>query len=201
MRALLSAMTLAALAAAPVSAQIAWDSPPLIGPASPNGLAVFLTGPAPGDGVGGLATWRHEKGSIGLGYRATVGEGADGDAAVGGGFDISGVLTAGIENADVDVLWWGGLGVGFGEDVLFSIPAGIIAGWTGSGDDVVFSPYVGGHVALDVTTIDGDEVSFDGSFDLGIDLVLASGWVIRFGASIGGRDALALGLRLPGGSS
>jgi hypothetical protein len=77
---------------------------------------------------------------------------------------------------------------------------GLVAGWTGSGDDVVFSPYVGGHVALDFTNIEGDEISFDALLDLGLDLFLVSGWVIRFGASLGGREALALGLRLPGGA-
>jgi hypothetical protein len=193
-------ITLAAVAAAPLSGQIAWDSPPLIGPASPLGFAAFLTSLSPGDGIGGLATWRHETGSLELGYRVAVVEGADSDFALGGGVDISGVLSAGIEEADIQVLWWSGLGAGVGEDVLVSIPVGLVAGWTGSGDDVVFSPYVGGHVALDFTNIDGDEISFDALLDLGLDLFLVSGWVIRFGASLGGREALALGLRLPGGA-
>jgi hypothetical protein len=199
-RRLLFVITLAAVAAAPLSGQIAWDSPPLIGPASPLGFAAFLTSLSPGDGIGGLATWRHETGSLELGYRVAVVEGADSDFALGGGVDISGVLSAGIEEADIQVLWWSGLGAGVGEDVLVSIPVGLVAGWTGSGDDVVFSPYVGGHVALDFTNIDGDEISFDALLDLGLDLFLVSGWVIRFGASLGGREALALGLRLPGGA-
>lgn len=200
MRRLLFVITLAAVAAAPLSGQIAWDSPPLIGPASPLGFAAFLTSLSPGDGIGGLATWRHETGSLELGYRVAVVEGADSDFALGGGVDISGVLSAGIEEADIQVLWWSGLGAGVGEDVLVSIPVGLVAGWTGSGDDVVFSPYVGGHVALDFTNIEGDEISFDALLDLGLDLFLVSGWVIRFGASLGGREALALGLRLPGGA-
>jgi hypothetical protein len=193
-------ITLAAVAAPPLSGQIAWDSPPLIGPASPLGFAAFLTSLSPGDGIGGLATWRHETGSLELGYRVAVVEGADSDFALGGGVDISGVLSAGIEEADIQVLWWSGLGAGVGEDVLVSIPVGLVAGWTGSGDDVVFSPYVGGHVTLDFTNIEGDEISFDALLDLGLDLFLVSGWVIRFGASLGGREALALGLRLPGGA-
>jgi len=199
-RRLLFVITLAAVAAPPLSGQIAWDSPPLIGPASPLGFAAFLTSLSPGDGIGGLATWRHETGSLELGYRVAVVEGADSDFALGGGVDISGVLSAGIEEADIQVLWWSGLGAGVGEDVLVSIPVGLVAGWTGSGDDVVFSPYVGGHVALDFTNIEGDEISFDALLDLGLDLFLVSGWVIRFGASLGGREALALGLRLPGGA-
>jgi len=36
-----------------------------------------------------------------------------------------------------------------------------------------------------------------GSFDLGLDVVLTSGWMVRFGDSVWGRDALALGVNLP----
>ena len=200
MRRLLSALTLVILVAPPVSAQIAWDGPPLIGPASPTGLALFLTSPEPGDGIGALATWRQQRGTVQLGYRAVVGEGVRGEFAVGAGIDIAGVLTSGVEDADVDVLWWSGVGAGVGDDLMISVPVGIVVGWTGSGDEVVLSPYAGGHVVLDVTTIDGDAVSLDGSFDVGLDLVLASDWVIRAGASIGWRSALALGLRVPRGS-
>ncbi len=185
----------------PVSGQVAFDGPPLIGPASPHGLAVFLADLAPGDGLGALATWRHARGSIEVGYRASIGEGADGDLALGGGVDLSGVLTSGVEDADVDVLWWAGIGAGVGEDVIASVPVGIVVGWSGEGDSVVFSPYLGGHVALDFTSSEGDAVSLDASFDLGIDLDLVSGWVVRFGMSLGGRDALAIGISVPRGSS
>lgn len=41
------------LLAAPVSAQVAFDAPSLIGPASPNGLAIYLTNSDPGDGLAG----------------------------------------------------------------------------------------------------------------------------------------------------
>jgi hypothetical protein len=36
-----------------------------------------------------------------------------------------------------------------------------------------------------------------GSFDFGLDVVLASGWMVRCGGSGEGRDALALGVNLP----
>jgi hypothetical protein len=42
-------------------------------------------------------------------------------------------------------------------------------------------------------------VRFDGVLDLGIDLVLSSGWMLRAGASLGDRESLALGIRLPTG--
>ena len=68
-----------------------------------------------------------------MGYRAAVGEGIRGDVAVGTGIDVSGVLTTGVENADIDVLWWSGIGAGVGDDLMISVPLGIVAGWTGSG--------------------------------------------------------------------
>jgi hypothetical protein len=111
-----------------LSGQVAWDGPPLIGPASPNGLAIFLTNPEPGDGIGALATWRHSRGRVDMGYRAMVGEGADGGLALGGGIDLSGALTRGLEDADIDVLWWTGVGAGIGDDVIVSVPLGIVAG-------------------------------------------------------------------------
>ena len=66
---------------------------------------------------------------------------------------------------------------------------------------MVFSPYLGGHIALDFTSIDGDELVFDAFLDVGMNLELTSGWIVRFGLSVGGRDALALGISVPSGSS
>jgi len=60
---------------------------------------------------------------------------------------------------------------------------------------------LGGHIALDFTSIDGDELVFDAFLDVGMDLELTSGWIVRFGLSVGGRDALALGISVPSGSS
>ena len=60
---------------------------------------------------------------------------------------------------------------------------------------------MGGHIALDFTSIDGDELVFDAFLDVGMDLELTSGWIVRFGLSVGGRDALALDMSVPSGSS
>jgi hypothetical protein len=190
---------LVALAAAPASAQVAWDSPALISPAVPGGFSIFFTNPAGGD-IGALGTYRHAAGPVGLGFRAGIADesGSDG-AAVWGGIDVSGVLARGVENSEVDVIWWGGGGVGIGSETLFTAPLGIIIGWTGSGGSVLFSPYGGAHVVLDLSSVDGQSVRFDGVIDLGVDLVMSSGWMIRFGASLADRESIALGVRLPGG--
>ena len=84
---------------------------------------------------------------------------------------------------------------------MVSVPLAIVAGWTGEGDDVVFSPFLGGHIALDFTSIDGDELVFDAFLDVGMNLELTSGWIVRFELSVGGGDALALGISVPSGSS
>jgi len=189
---------LALALATPASAQIAWDSPPFITPVSPAGISLFFLS-AGGDRLGALATIRHEAGPVGLGYRFAVTEEREpGDVVLAGGVDVSGFLARGIENADIDVVWWSGLGVGVGNETLVSVPLGLIVGWSGAADNgVIFSPYAGGHVALDVISGEGDNMNFNGAIDLGADIVLNSGWMIRFGATFGDRQAIALGFKIP----
>ncbi len=185
-----------ALGAGPASAQIAWDSPPLISHVAPSGVSLFLVSPEGGD-LGGLVTFRHSAGPVGLGYRfALAEESGTGDLAVSGGVDISGFLARAVEGSEVDVLWWSGVGLGVGNETLVSIPLGALVGWSGEGGDAILSPYGGGHVVLDVSSAEGDNVDLAGALDLGLDLSLASGWLVRFGGSVGDREALAIGLRI-----
>ncbi len=183
-----------------LSAQLSWDGPPLIGPVSPQGLGVFLVRPDPGGKLGALLTWRDDTASFGLGYRVGVGQDAPGHAAAYAGFDISGALANGVEDANVKVLWWSGLGGSVGTEVTASVPVGLVVGWTGESESAVFAPYGGGHVALDLSTRRGSHASLRGSVDLGLDIRLATGWVASIGASLGGRDALAVGACLPVGT-
>ena len=189
----------AGVLAVPTSAQIAWDSPALISPAVPSGFSVFLINPAGGD-LGALGTLRHAAGPIGLGYRAAIAdESRSDDIAVSAGVDISGLLARGVEGSEVDVIWWSGGGIGFGNETLITFPLGIMLGWTGSGGEVVLSPYGGAHMVLDLVSGPGDGVNFAGVVDLGLDLVLSSGWMVRVGVSLGDRESLAFGIRLPSG--
>ena len=197
-RTLMGTLFLAALTT-PVAGQIAWDGPALVSPAVPSGFGLFVTNPAGGD-IGALGTFRHVAGPVGLGYRAAIAEeSGSGDLAVSGGVDVAGFLARGVEGSEVDVIWWTGGGVGFGSETLFTAPLGVMIGWTGSGGEVVLSPYGGAHVVLDLSSGDGDNLRFDAVVDLGLDLVLRSGWMVRFGASLGDRESLALGIKLPGG--
>jgi hypothetical protein len=160
-------------------------------------VSVFLMDPAGGD-LGGLVTYRHAAGPVGLGYRLAIAEeqGPDGDLAVAAGFDVSGFLSRAVEGSEVDLMWWSGGGLGIGSETLVTIPLGLIVGWTG-GTDVTLSPYGGGHLNLDIWSGPGDSLDLSGAVDLGIDLGFQSGWLVRFGVSIGDREALAIGLRLP----
>jgi hypothetical protein len=120
-----------------------------------------------------------------------------GDLAVMFGIDISGSL-ASVEGAgDPAVLWWTGAGIGIGDEVVASLPIGLVFGWQGSDEGITFMPHAGGHVALDVLSGPGDDLDLDASIDLGVDVGFRSGLMVRFGASLGGRDALAVGVRLP----
>lgn len=186
----------AGLATAPAAAQTAWDAPALISHVVPAGPSLFLLSPAGGN-IGGLFTLRHEAGPVGVGYRVSIADQNNDDGlAVAGGVDISGFLSRGVEDAPLDVLWWSGFGVGVGNATVFSVPLGAMVGWSGTGDGVTFNPYAGAHATLDITNVDGDEISLGASFDLGIDLVLPSGWIVRFGGTVGDREAFAIGVRL-----
>jgi hypothetical protein len=198
---ILTASILSAVLATSVSGQTAWDSPALMSPSQPSGFSLFLLEPAGGD-LGAMFTLRHGAGPVGLGYRASLAEesGPDGDLAVSGGIDVSGMLGRQIEGSELDIMWWAGGGMSVGSDWIISAPAGIMLGWSGSGDGVIFNPYFGAHLVMDLTGNDGDALNLDGVLDLGLDLVLSSGWMIRVGAGLGDREALAAGFRIPTGS-
>jgi hypothetical protein len=193
--------SLAATAAspAPAAGQIAWDSPPLVSPAAPSRFSVFIVNPSGGD-LGALLTFRHSAGAVGLGYRTAISdESGSGDIAFSAGIDVSGLLARGVEGSEIDLMWWSGGGVGIGSETIVTFPLGLILGWTGQSDGVGLSPYGGGHLVLDLVSGPGDAVRLDAVFDLGLDLQLSSGWTIRVGFSLGDRESLALGVRLPGG--
>lgn len=198
-RSLVGALVLAALWPAVLSAQLSWDAPPLVGPDSPDGLGLFLAGPDPGSHLGGLVTWRDDTASFGIGYRVGIGEDASGHAAGLGGIDVSGVLANGTEDARFKALWWTGLGGGVGRDLTVSWPFGVIVGWTGQNESAVFAPYGGAHVVLDLSTKRRRHADLRAAFDLGMDLRVIPRCVLSFGASVGGRQAFAVGVALPTG--
>ena len=190
-------LTLCLLWPGAAGAQVAWDAPPLISPGAPSGLSVLLWDAYASDDFGVLALWRSSPVPTGIGIRGGLAEQRGGDLAGVVGLDVSGSLGSLDRDGDAGVVWWTGAGLGLGDEVLVSIPLGITIGWRGSDEGLTFAPYVGGHVALDIVSGPGDDMDLDGSVDLGIDLGFDSGFAVRFAASVGGRDALAVGLRIP----
>jgi hypothetical protein len=151
----------------------------------------------PGDALGAMGHWGTSRGSLSLGYRAGLVQDDADQASVFAGVDVGGVLAQSVEDADVQVMWWSGAGAGFGDEVLFSVPLGLVVGWQGLGDGNVFAPYVGGHVSLDLATGPGEAADLNAGLDLGLDLTLTTGWVVRFGVALFGRGSLGVGIRVP----
>jgi len=188
------------------SAQAAWDGPMLLAPGAPAGWGFHLVDPSPGDGIGGVVTWRAQPAPLGLGFRGGIVEGAVDDVALIGGVDVSGVLYRGDDDVPIDVMWLAGAGAGIDDDVTLSFPAGISAGWAFNGPQVQLRPYVAPRLVLDAFLGDDDTGGDDDDLDLGfalefgLDLAFAQPWAIRAAASVGDRDALSIGISLPSGS-
>jgi len=180
------------------SAQVVWDVPALMRPGAPSGFSVLLLEAHPSDELGVLAAWRRSPAPVGLGLRGGLAEDSRGDLAGLFGADVSGSLGT-LEGAgDPGVIWWTGAGLGVGDDVVISFPLGLVIGWEAREESITFMPYVGVHASLDVFTGPGDDIDLDASVDLGLDMGFGSDLMVRFGVAVGGRDALGIGVRLPG---
>jgi len=180
-----------------LAGQTTWDTPSFLHPGSGAGTTVAVTDYDPGDRLGLLALWRGSSAPVGIGVRGGIAD-APGDRLIGlFGIDISGPLGP-LEGAGRPrAMWWTGAGVRIGDRVSAAFPLGLAFGWTIGDRDVALKPYVGGHVVLSATSGLGGDTDLDGVVDLGLDLRLAPAWTVRFGAGLGGRRALGVGLTLP----
>ena len=103
----------------------------------------------------------------------------------------------------LDIAWVLGAGLGFGDYAVLSIPFGVTLGRTLHGDNGMrFTPYMTPRLILDAafgveTGPNGgasDDVDLDFTVDIGLDLALQRAWTVRFGATLGDRSGLAIGL-------
>ncbi|MEX1257302.1 MAG: hypothetical protein WEG36_06780 [Gemmatimonadota bacterium] len=187
------AMGLFAFPAA-LPAQVPWDAPLMVGPSTPSGWGVFLSDPSEGSGIGVFTTWRPEDT---FGFRMGLAEDFSDDLAVFGGMDVSGELLRVTEDFPLDVSWVVGAGFGIGDFTVLSFPFGASIGRELFADNVRFTPYVTPRVILDAYLGDDrprDALDLEFAFDLGFDVAFESGWTIRFGGSVGDREALAIGI-------
>jgi hypothetical protein len=177
--------------------QIRWDSPLLLPPRASDGLGVYLVDVSGGD-LGVLGTWRSPSWNFGL--RAGLAEGRGDDLGIYGGLDFAGSLTRATDEFPLDIDWVFGAGLGIVDGVLISVPLGLTLGHDFENEGIGFVPYLTPRVVLDacidcdVFRADEDEVSLDFAADLGLDLRVTRSFVIRFGATLGDREAVAIGI-------
>lgn len=195
----------AALAATgPAQAQIAWDSPIAVHPYQTPGWTVWVADTDRSD-FAVLGQWRGATGETDFGLRAGIGEDAFDDVAVFGGVDVTGPLLR-QDDPSFGLDWVAGGGFGVSDDVLLSIPFGIVAGWNIPLENATLQPHVGPRVILDAWIgdddppgpgRDDDDLDLELAVDLGFDLAFDSGWTLRFAGTAGDREALAIGIGLP----
>jgi hypothetical protein len=177
-----------------LTAQVPWDSPLLVGPSTPDGWGVYLSDPSAGSGIGVFTTWR--PGGT-FGFRVGLAEDHNEDLAVFGGLDATGEILRVSEDFPLDVNWVAGAGFGVGDFSVLSFPFGASIGRELFADNVRFNPYVTPRVILDLYLGDEpprDALDLEFAIDLGFDVAFESGWTVRFGGSLGDREALAIGI-------
>lgn len=194
-----AAAVVAVLVPAGAHAQIAWEAPLLVAPHSPAGFSFLVAEMDPADGVAGMVAWRQRTAPGSIGFRVGLGEGAGNDVAGFGAFDYSGPIHTRSESFPLDVAWVTGAGVGVGNNVILSAPLGVSFAYEMTAPDIWFNPYITPLVALDwYLGGEGDDFDLGFAVDIGADLAFAASWAIRFGATVGDRQGLAVGIHFPG---
>ncbi len=195
----------ALLTTSEANAQVPWEAPLMVGPGSPAGLSILLTDPGQGAGIGVFAHWQGRGQRSRVGYRIGLAEERRGDRddrlAVFGGVDVSAPLLSHSQEFPLDLIWVAGIGAGFGDNALVSIPFGVSLGRALTSEGVWFHPYFTPRVVVDAYLGDNDRDDLDLGFvvDIGADFAFSGNWAVRFGASVGDRDGLAIGLTFPTG--
>lgn len=198
-------------AAAPpagLQAQVVWDGPMMVSPGQPAGWGLHLVDPHPGDGVGGIFTWRANPAPVGMGFRFGLLEGSFNDLALIAGLDVAGsVYSVSEADFDLDVMWFGGAGFGLDDVTTLSFPFGMAAGWTFQQESFAFRPFVAPRIVLDARFGDypvgaNAQDDFDLGFaaEVGVDLAFDPSFGIRAAGSFGDREAISIGVTFPGWS-
>jgi hypothetical protein len=185
------------MSAGTLSAQVAWEAPMLASPRAPAGFGLYLADVAGGE-LGLIGTYRGATAPSGLEFRFGIAEDGFGDDDISAllGLSISGLVARESGDMPFDISWVAGAGVGFGDWALITIPLGLSLGHTFTGDGINITPYVTPRLHLDIAAGDdvGDATDLGLSVDLGFDLAIRRGWMLRFGASLGDHEAFAIGI-------
>ena len=197
MRRILVTAALLSACVSGLNAQIVWDSPFLVPPRPSPGLGIYLADVAGPGGTGALVTWQPTPTSWGFrfGIAESRGPDPDDDLAIFGGADVSGAIARASVNMPLDIDWVLGVGLGVADDVVVSVPIGLTFGHSFQGEGATFTPYATPRVIMDAWFGDRNEtLDLELAVDLGLDLRLQPGWTIRFGGTIGDREAIAIGV-------
>jgi hypothetical protein len=177
----------------------------LLPPGVEDGLGIHvMDGHA--SGVGAMLTWRAPRWNFGV--RGGLVDGHRDDIGLIGGIDVNGRLTRSTEEFPLDIDWVFGAGIGIDDGARVSLPLGLSIGHVFVGEEATFVPYATPRVILDAFIGDDDfdddddrgrgrgddDVHLGFAVDLALDLRVTPAFLIRFGASLGDREAVALGL-------
>lgn len=187
-------------------AQVAWEAPLFASPQPARGFGVYVADMAGGD-IGVMATWQATRAPNRLELRFGVADNGgpefqdDSDMSGFAGLNISGLLARSSADMPLDVSWVAGAGVGFGSWAIITLPVGVSAGHTFKADGFDLTPYVTPRLVFDATMGledpfggDADQTDLGFVMDLGVDVALNRGWLLRFGASLGDHEAVAFGI-------
>ena len=188
--------------AGPAAAQAPWDSPRMLAPRSPAGLGLIVVdwGLDPGDGVGALLTWRADPAPGGAGFRAGAARGIDDDLIGVAGIDYSLPVLEASADFPLDLIWTVGAGASYGEYLQLAVPVGLAAGRSVESGTLWLNPYLSARVVF--ASFFGSDRPHDFrlglAVDTGADIAIDRGrdFILRIGASLGDRPALAAGLHL-----
>jgi hypothetical protein len=194
--------------AAPLDAQMAWDIPRLAGPESVSGMGIYWTRAevlaGDDDAVFGTFSLPRTGGAITL--RGGIGTGVAGENAFFGGVDLRAPIATHTDTQPFDIAWSGGAGLGFGEYFLVSAPFAVSIGRSWASSSVWFAPHVSVGATLDYRFGDSDfapdeEFEVQATAGVGADVSFdaARRFVVRVAASLGERQAVAVGLVLGAG--
>lgn len=186
--------------------QVVWDGPMMVSPGAPAGWGLHLVDPHPGEGVGGVFTWRANPAPVGMGFRVGVVEGDLNDAALIGGLDVAGSVYSAIEeDFELDLIWFAGAGLGLDDVVTLSFPLGMAVGWSFQEENLAFRPYLAPRMVVDAilgtlpeNAAPRDDFDLGFAAEVGLDLAFDPRFGIRAAGSFGDREAISIGVTFPG---
>lgn len=194
---------LCALTAGAGRAQVPWESPQLLAPATRAGVSLLYVdyGLRPDDGRGALLTWRGADAPHGFGLRLAGTVPQEDDIRFSGGVDIAVPMFDHSPSFPLDVVWTSGFGGAFGDYYSVGLPVGVSASRTVAGSAVWIQPYTSARVVLEGffgPRHPDESFGLALAADVGLDVALqhARTLTLRAAMSLGDRRALAIGLQL-----